>query len=31
MFNENQKGGDETERHFGLFNPDQSPAYSINF
>nr|AAD10382.1 beta-1,3-glucanase precursor [Oryza sativa Japonica Group] len=31
MFNENQKGGDETGRHFGLFNPDQSPAYSINF
>uniref|UniRef100_A0A0E0JTG9 Beta-1,3-glucanase n=1 Tax=Oryza punctata TaxID=4537 RepID=A0A0E0JTG9_ORYPU len=31
MFNENQKGGAETEKHFGLFNPDQSPAYSINF
>ncbi|KAG8053972.1 hypothetical protein GUJ93_ZPchr0001g30627 [Zizania palustris] len=31
MFNENQKTGAETEKHFGLFNPDQSPAYSINF
>ncbi|EAZ14813.1 hypothetical protein OsJ_04740 [Oryza sativa Japonica Group] len=31
MFNENDKRGDETERHFGLFNPDQSPAYTINF
>uniref|UniRef100_J3L7Q9 Beta-1,3-glucanase n=1 Tax=Oryza brachyantha TaxID=4533 RepID=J3L7Q9_ORYBR len=31
MFNENQKGGAETEKHFGLFNADQSPAYPINF
>jgi exo-beta-1,3-glucanase (GH17 family) len=31
MFNENNKGGEETEKHFGLFNPDQSPAYSISF
>eukprot|EP00253_Pinus_taeda_P013680 PITA_13680 len=31
LFNEDQKTGDETERHFGLFNPDQSPAYSVNF
>ncbi|EES04194.1 hypothetical protein BDA96_03G453900 [Sorghum bicolor] len=31
MFNEDKKTGAETERHFGLFNPDKSPAYSINF
>ncbi|KAL6853452.1 hypothetical protein ACP4OV_019481 [Aristida adscensionis] len=31
MFNENQKTGDEIERHFGLFNPDKSPAYAIRF
>ncbi|KAK1669735.1 hypothetical protein QYE76_057894 [Lolium multiflorum] len=31
MFNENLKGGLETEKHFGLFNSDKSPAYSINF
>jgi hypothetical protein len=31
MFNEDKKGGAETERHFGLFNPDKSPAYQINF
>ncbi|KAM0833378.1 hypothetical protein ACQ4PT_000260 [Festuca glaucescens] len=32
MFNENLKEGDETEKHFGLFNgPDKSPAYPINF
>jgi exo-beta-1,3-glucanase (GH17 family) len=31
MFNENQKTGDEIERHFGLFNPDKSPAYPITF
>ncbi|VAH85073.1 unnamed protein product [Triticum turgidum subsp. durum] len=29
MFNENQKTGDATERSFGLFNPDKSPAYNI--
>ena len=26
MFNEDQKPGAETEKHFGLFNPDKSPA-----
>ncbi|CAO2167704.1 unnamed protein product [Urochloa humidicola] len=31
MFNENQKPGEETERHFGLFNPDKSPVYQITF
>ncbi|KAK1669812.1 hypothetical protein QYE76_057971 [Lolium multiflorum] len=31
MFNENQKPGKETEKHFGLFNPDMSSAYDINF
>nr|XP_051228158.1 glucan endo-1,3-beta-glucosidase, acidic isoform-like [Lolium perenne] len=31
MFNENEKGGAETEKHFGLFNPDMSSAYDINF
>ncbi|KAM0900732.1 hypothetical protein ACQ4PT_020435 [Festuca glaucescens] len=31
MFNENLKGGLETEKHFGLFNQDKSPAYNINF
>ncbi|CAM0885273.1 unnamed protein product [Alopecurus aequalis] len=31
MFNENQKKGDPTENHFGLFNPDKSPAYDIRF
>ncbi|KAL6653088.1 hypothetical protein ACP70R_012013 [Stipagrostis hirtigluma subsp. patula] len=28
MFNENKKDG---EKHFGLFNPDKTPAYPINF
>ncbi|KAJ4776074.1 hypothetical protein LUZ62_060331 [Rhynchospora pubera] len=31
MFNENQKPGDEVERNFGLFNPNQSPVYPIYF
>ncbi|CAO2167665.1 unnamed protein product [Urochloa humidicola] len=31
MFNEDLKPGAETEKHFGLFNPDKSPAYPISF
>ncbi|TKY67807.1 Glucan endo-1,3-beta-glucosidase [Spatholobus suberectus] len=27
LFDENQKPGVETERHFGLFNPNKSPKY----
>uniref|UniRef100_A0A0E0N7K6 Glucan endo-1,3-beta-D-glucosidase n=1 Tax=Oryza rufipogon TaxID=4529 RepID=A0A0E0N7K6_ORYRU len=31
MFNENQKTGAATERHFGLFYPNKSPVYQIAF
>ncbi|RLN22534.1 glucan endo-1,3-beta-glucosidase GII-like [Panicum miliaceum] len=32
MFNEDQKRGDPTEKHFGLFKPeDKTPVYPINF
>ncbi|GLJ18430.1 hypothetical protein SUGI_0326560, partial [Cryptomeria japonica] len=31
LFNENQKGGDEDERHFGLFDTNKSPVYPVNF
>ena len=29
LFNENQKPGPASERHYGLFNPDGSPAYDL--
>ncbi|GLJ18440.1 hypothetical protein SUGI_0326700 [Cryptomeria japonica] len=31
LFNENQKDGDEDERHFGLFETNKSPVYQVNF
>ncbi|KAK1279112.1 Glucan endo-1,3-beta-glucosidase [Acorus gramineus] len=31
MFNENQKTGDPTEQHFGLFYPSQRPVYPVSF
>ncbi|CAN6576964.1 unnamed protein product [Malus baccata var. baccata] len=31
MFNENEKQGEATEKHFGLFFPNKEPVYPIDF
>ncbi|KAL8485451.1 hypothetical protein ACS0TY_027668 [Phlomoides rotata] len=31
MFDEDQKPGDEGEKHFGLFTPDGNPKFPVNF
>eukprot|EP00252_Welwitschia_mirabilis_P017115 TRINITY_DN37_c0_g1_i2.p2 TRINITY_DN37_c0_g1~~TRINITY_DN37_c0_g1_i2.p2 ORF type:complete len:161 (-),score=14.74 TRINITY_DN37_c0_g1_i2:111-593(-) len=31
LYNEDEKGGDEIERHFGVFNADLSSAYPVDF
>ncbi|XP_055818840.1 glucan endo-1,3-beta-glucosidase A-like [Solanum dulcamara] len=31
MFDENNKNGEISEQHFGLFYPDQRPKYQLNF